>query len=368
MNRRQFALRLLAAGLIAVMGCPKSNRAPVIPPAPTGPNVCAVGMSYEFTATTTDPDGDSVAFQFAGSDTSDWSEFVAGGDSVTVSKSWDVVGNRSVVARAKDSKGNVSGWSSALAVLVRTNEAPAAPDVPSGPSSGLVGVSYRFTTTTTDPDADAVQFRYSWGDGDTSNWGEPVESGQADSAAHTWNAAGFHPVMVQARDKLGAISGWSEAAGIMITSTAYPYTIALTWGQDPRDLDSHIWTPEVEGSTYHVYYGSTGSLATAPYCSLDVDDVTSYGPEHTTIATAFTGEYTYAVHHYSGDSTITNSHARVELYVNGVLSRTFNVPQEPAEGRRWWHVFKLDGSTGAVTELNVISSSPPVPTAGLPRK
>jgi hypothetical protein len=31
-------------------------------------------------------------------------------------------------------------------------------------------------------------------------------------------------------------------------------------------------------------------------------------------------------------------------------------------------VFKLDGSTGAVTELNVISSSPPVPTAGLPRK
>lgn len=370
MNGARFAMRLMAAGLIILLGCNRANRSPQVPSVPQGPDECAVGMNYGFTATTTDPDGDSVAFQFRWSadDSSDWSEYVATGGSVTMNHAWQTVGNYSVVARARDNKGNISGWSPLLGVLVRTNENPGIPMMPDGPSSGVINIDYHFSTSATDPDGDAVQFRYDWGDGDTSDWGDPVESGQADSVSHRWTEAGFYQVRVQARDKLGGLSPWSEAAGIVIAGSAQPYTIALTWGEHPRDLDSHIWTPEIEGSSYHVYYSSPGRLATAPYCSLDVDDVTSYGPEHVSIGTVFDGEYIYAVHHYSGDSTITTSGARVELYVNGILDRTFNVPDEPAGGRRWWHVFKLDGSTGVVTVLNQISSGPPVLVDFLPDK
>jgi len=51
----------------------------------------------------------------------------------------------------------------------------------------------------------------------------------------------------------------------------------LTWGYLPKDLDSHLFTPNEQ----HIYFAQK-----APYlagANLDVDDTTSYGPETTTI-------------------------------------------------------------------------------------
>jgi hypothetical protein len=39
---------------------------------------------------------------------------------------------------------------------------------------------------------------------------------------------------------------------------------------------------------------------------------------------------------------------------------TFSVP---AGSGRWWTVFTLDGTTGAITPVNTIGSSPPLPSA-----
>ena len=147
-----------------------------------------------------------------------------------------------------------------------------------------------------------------------------------------------------------------------------PYTVSLTWGKYPLDLDAHFWTPNIEGSSYHVYWQDKGLLSAAPYCELDVDDVTSYGPERITVGSACPGEYTYAVNQYSSDSTISGSGARVELYVQDHLSRTFTVPAGPTNGRTWWHVFKLNGSTGAVTVLNTLEYDPPYSCDGLRAK
>jgi hypothetical protein len=147
-----------------------------------------------------------------------------------------------------------------------------------------------------------------------------------------------------------------------------PYTVALTWGEYPRDLDAHCWTPDIGGSSHHVYYSNKGWLEGTPYCELDVDDTYSYGPERISIGTAFPGEYTYAVNQYSSDSTLSGSSARVNLYVQGHLSRTFTVPTGPANGRDWWHVFRLNGSTGAVTVLNTLEHDPPFPYGGLRAK
>ncbi len=65
--------------------------------------------------------------------------------------------------------------------------------------------------------------------------------------------------------------------------------IILFWGLVPSDLDSHLWAPH-HGceltNPFHLYYpdaedyGGTGCSA---YFSLDLDDVTSNGPETTTI-------------------------------------------------------------------------------------
>lgn len=360
-------LLILGTGLVllAGIGCDLfgGNKAPAKPAAPAGPDMRAVGVAGSYKAVTTDPENDSIAYQFnwgAAGDTSGWSTWVKSGDTVVMSKTWNTAGTYSVTVRARDIKGNVSDWSPALTVTVRVNQMPQTPGLPGGPVSGVKNRQYWFYATATDPDNDMLQFRFSWGDGDTSDWGGFVASGGTDSAAHTFTTGGVYEIRVQARDKLGGVSFWSEPLNFVVTDTAYPYTIALTWNEDPRDLDAHIWTPEIEGDSWHVYFGRKGFLRAAPYCSLDVDDVTSFGPEHITISRAYPGEYIYAVHHWAGDSTISTSGAVVRIYNYGNLVRTLTVPNTPAGSNWWWHVFKLNAVTGEITVLNVIDPNPPL--------
>jgi len=110
----------------------------------------------------------------------------------------------------------------ALGFLVLTtgcqNAAPDIPSTPDGPSSRDAGVAYFFSTNAVDPDGDSVAYRFSWGDGDTSDWTSPyVVSGQADSLNHAWQDSGVYIVRAQARDKSGAESEWSDGCTISVS-------------------------------------------------------------------------------------------------------------------------------------------------------
>lgn len=139
-------------------------------------------------------------------------------------------------------------------------------------------------------------------------------------------------------------------------STEGGYRIVLTWGEDPRDLDSHLFTPSIEGNEYHVYFANQGNLDRPPYAELDVDDVTSFGPETITIEERYSGTYYYSVYKYAGAGPITASDAEIALYDENGLVRTWNVPTEGTG--RWWNVLEIDGATGQVTSVNSISGNP----------
>jgi hypothetical protein len=114
-------------------------------------------------------------------------------------------------------------------------------------------------------------------------------------------------------------------------------TMRLTWGASPSDIDSHLRTPD--GA--HVYYASKGSLSGAPFSSLDVDDVTGFGPEVTTIRRPKVGIYRFYLHNFSRSFTpgMTGSPVRLELNYAG-RPVVFSPP--PGEGSAlWWHVFDL---------------------------
>ncbi len=123
--------------------------------------------------------------------------------------------------------------------------------------------------------------------------------------------------------------------------------IVLSWGAEPRDLDSHLWTP----SDYHVYYGDEGAADASPWAWLDVDDVTSYGPETITITSVQSGTYYYSVHNYSGEHPLSQSGAKVEVYNHSGLVRTFYVPASGTGD--WWNIFSMNG--GAITTINAIA-------------
>lgn len=104
-------LLVVSLCLVAMTGC--SVFPPDTPEKPVGPNCGRVGIAYRFTAVTTDPNEDPVAYQFCWGDgeVSDWSDFVPSGRPVTMSHSWDSVGAYTVKARAKDILGLRSCWS-----------------------------------------------------------------------------------------------------------------------------------------------------------------------------------------------------------------------------------------------------------------
>jgi hypothetical protein len=127
----------------------------------------------------------------------------------------------------------------------------------------------------------------------------------------------------------------------------------LTWGQYPEDLDSHMVGPQGD-SRFHVFY----KQMTADHSDLDVDDVTSYGPETLTVYETEPGVYSYYVHDFTNrDSSYSNgistSGTKVQLYMGNVLKYTISAPAE--RDGTVWHVYDYDSRTGVVTLVNEYS-------------
>jgi len=142
-----------------------------------------------------------------------------------------------------------------------------------------------------------------------------------------------------------------------------PLTARLTWGENPSDLDTWVIGP----NNYRIYFNSKGSLASAPFSQLDVDDLLSYGPEvFTALRFEVDGTYHYAVHDFSGatnqsTTTISASPARVALTLEGQTT-VFAPP--PGQGTKlWWNVFDIvvTGGVISITPIQTWSNAAPSP-------
>ncbi len=138
--------------------------------------------------------------------------------------------------------------------------------------------------------------------------------------------------------------------------TSGNYRVVLTWGESPRDLDSHMEGKRPDGSSYHVYFSAQNAYSDGVTSSnLDVDDTTSYGPETVTLDVSGTEPYYYYVHRYSDSGQLATSGAVVRLYRGDLLLNTFNVPTDQDNGR-YWNVFAI--KNGSLQLKNTITSSP----------
>jgi uncharacterized protein YfaP (DUF2135 family) len=121
----------------------------------------------------------------------------------------------------------------------------------------------------------------------------------------------------------------TDAAVVVVTATATSVqnfalvavgndvTVVLTWGELPADLDLHLSGPDGAGNRFHVAYYNIAPVA---HASLDLDDVTSFGPETVTITVKpdgngrfVAGDYHAWVHNYSRTPEFNVSDARVSF-------------------------------------------------------
>jgi len=138
------------------------------------------------------------------------------------------------------------------------------------------------------------------------------------------------------------------------------FSTILQWGKDPEDLDSHLIIPkESLGYNGHVYYGNLGEVTQYPFALLDTDDMHSYGPEIITAFKLLPGTYKYFVRHYSGDSTLAQSQAKVIVNLRGA-SNSFSVPTTShTPPYTYWHVFNVVVANNGNATLQAINTLVP---------
>lgn len=136
--------------------------------------------------------------------------------------------------------------------------------------------------------------------------------------------------------------------------------IVLTWGEKPRDLDSHLIGPKAGGNgDFHIYYHNKSYTNNGEISSfLDLDDTTSYGPETTTIYQMNeNGKYSFYVHDFTNSyedvsSAMASSGAQVKVYAGKELVATYHVPNQSGT---LWHVFDFDAKTRKLIPVNAMS-------------
>ena len=131
-------------------------------------------------------------------------------------------------------------------------------------------------------------------------------------------------------------------------------TIRLTWGSSPSDLDSHLKGP----NNFHIAYFSLGSLTSAPFARLDVDDTSSFGPEVITITRLTQGLNEYFVHNFIGTNPpgITGSSARVEVRV-GTQIAIYRPGTGEGTTNDYWRVFQFTVNPDCSVTLNPLTNS-----------
>ncbi|MBE3121920.1 MAG: PKD domain-containing protein [Thermoplasmata archaeon] len=102
------------------IGNSSANTPPVTPGAPSGPSTGNVGVEYDFTASTTDPDTDDIYYLFDWGDGNDsgWLGPFASGATATGSYTWSAIGDYDVKVKAKDVNDAESGWSAVHPITI----------------------------------------------------------------------------------------------------------------------------------------------------------------------------------------------------------------------------------------------------------
>jgi len=205
----------------------EGNFPPNRPSRPAGSTEGDPGVTYNYSTSTTDPEGQQVQYQFSWGEgsTSSWTALQPPGEQVTLSHIWDDAGTYHVMARARDENGSISGWSSSRKVYigVQPNTPPRTPPSPSGPQRGEPLTSYEFSVATTDPDEDNIYYGWDWnGDKTVDTWMGSYPSGQRITTTYMWSSGGVYSVHVKAKDIRGATSQWSDPLIVSIPPNREP--------------------------------------------------------------------------------------------------------------------------------------------------
>jgi hypothetical protein len=184
---------------------------------------------------------------------------------------------------------------------------------------------------------------------------------QFDSASGTFtglDVAGTFVIALTVTDDRDLVST-NEATVTLNSIPQEALHIQLTWDSPDYDFDLHV---EKDGgpwcSQQSCYYGNcnaSNSFFGRPEWdglpgetdgdpSLDIDDLSGYGPENINIDAPVSGDYRIGVHAYSS-LVDTETYATLKVFINGALA--YEDSRLMASGRDFWEVSEVQWNNGA---------------------
>ncbi len=175
----------------------------------------------------------------------------------------------------------------------------------------------------------------------------------ASGTVHALDVVGTYVVSLTVTDNTGAVSS-NDAR---VTLNAIPTEglhVQLTWDVPSDDIDLHVarnnnpdWC-SINDCYFANCVGSglnwDGVGGTAGDPSLDIDDLSGYGPENTNIDTPINGKYTVGVYFYSGFEPTS---VTAKIFLGGALAWEGSGQISP--GTRSWTAAAVDVNNGVST-------------------
>ena len=148
-----------------------------------------------------------------------------------------------------------------------SSETVSTPTVLSGPTTGITGTSYAYTTGGSSSSQEhSIQYLFDWGDGTSSGW---LAVGTT-SASKSWASSGNYSVKTQARCSTHnfAFSSWSGPLSISICSTpGTPSSPSPSNGSTGVSSSPTLTWTGLNASSYDVYFGTSSN---PPYVATTV--------------------------------------------------------------------------------------------------
>lgn len=125
--------------------------------------------------------------------------------------------------------------------------------------------------------------------------------------------------------------------------TSNKYTIVLSWGNNPVDLNANLVGELSDGSTFYINhvtrkaFDSNGNVI----ASLDKDVQTGFGTETITFTAEADARYAYFVSWKEGTGTWGTSNAVVAMYNGDTFVNNFNVPVSSTDSSGLWIPFSI---------------------------
>jgi hypothetical protein len=277
---RKFALSVLPFVLLAAC----SRRGPSRPEL-IGPTSGRPGDSLSYAVSSTDPDGQEIAYKFTwgDSDTTDWTSYHAGGQAVVRVHVYDDTGHFAVRVNARNRDERESGWCDALGVAI-SQSPPEKPITPIGPAHCTTSVAYTYKVMAVHPQGQPLEFQFDWG-GAVGNWGNSVASGETALVSHVFDSAGTYTIAARARDNVGLLSDWSDPLSVTAVDIPGGRARNLSLRAETDTTVRLTWSPPVEGvpNLYRVMFKPVGDTLRI---ALETSDTTC---EHD--PAGMTGEY-----------------------------------------------------------------------------